>query len=273
MTDRIDSYHDSFKQGEFCNLKSFGVATPLTCSVNKSASLGNYWKENQAELRRGEKNNSFNPRRSAFEIHSSFSTNWRQTKPWYADVSSDVLQQALRHQDQAFNNFFSGRAKFPRFKKNRDLGIEFKPGTVRIQKNRIKFPKLGWMKFAKSRNIGDNWEIRTVTITSDIDDWYVSILLRDKTIPDYYQKTEDQLNTIIGCDVGIKKITAFSSSETIPNPNIGKQLERRLRIRQRRLSRKKKGSNNWKKAGKIVAKVHRDIRRRRQDFQWKLGKK
>ena len=128
LADRIDSYQDSFKQGEFCNLKSKGVATPLTCSVNKSASLGNYWKENQAELRRGEKNNSFNPRRSAFEIHSSFSTNWRQTKPWYADVSSDVLQQALRHQDQAFNNFFSGRAKFPRFKKNRDLGIEFKLG-------------------------------------------------------------------------------------------------------------------------------------------------
>ncbi len=273
LADRIDSYQDSFKQGEFCNLKSKGVATPLTCSVNKSASLGNYWKENKAELRRGKKNKLFNPRRSAFEIHSSFSTNWRQTKPWYADVSSDVLQQALRHQDKAFNNFFSGRAKFPRFKKNRDIGIEFKPGTVRIQKNRIKFPKLGWMKFAKSRNIGDNWEIRTVTITKDIDDWYVSVLLRDQTIPDLNQKTKLELNTIIGCDVGIKKITAFSSSETITNPNIGKQLERRLRIRQRRLSRKKKGSNNWKKTGKIVAKVHRDIRRRRQDRAWKLGKK
>ncbi|MDJ0743402.1 MAG: transposase [Xenococcaceae cyanobacterium MO_167.B27] len=288
LADRIDTYHDSFKQGEFCNLRSKGVATPLTCSVNKSASKGEFWKEDNPPHRRGNKNKNghikltgkprqscppFNPRRSSFEIHSSFSTNWRQTKPWYEDVSSDVLQQALRHQDKAFNNFFSGRAKFPRFKKTRDIGIEFKPGTVKIQGNRIKFPKLGWMKFAKSRNIGDNWEIRTVTITLDIEDWYVSVLLRDRTIPDYCPKVEDELNTIIGCDVGIKKIAAFSTSETIPNPNISKKLERRLRIRQKRLSRKKKGSNNWKKAGKVVAKVHRDIRRRRQDFQWKLGKK
>ena len=49
LADRIDSYQDSFKQGEFCNLKSKGVATPLTCFVNKPASLGNYWKENQAD--------------------------------------------------------------------------------------------------------------------------------------------------------------------------------------------------------------------------------
>ena len=77
---------------------------------------------------------------------------------------------------------YASSDKFPRFKKTRDMGIEFKPGTVRIQRNRIKFPKLGWMKFAKSRNIGNNWEIRTVTITLDIDDWYVSVFLRDQTI-------------------------------------------------------------------------------------------
>ncbi len=271
LADRIDTYQDTFKQGEFCNLRTRGLATPLACSVNKSASLGEYWKEDNPQKRRGKK--AFNPRRSPNEIHSSFATLWRQTKPWYEDVSSDVLQQALRHQDKAFNNFFSGRAKFPRFKKTRNVGIEFKPGTVRIQGNRIKFPKLGWMKFFDSRDITSNWEIRTVTITRDIDHWYVSVLLRDETIPDYHPKPESQLKTIVGCDVGIKKIAALSNGEMIPNPKIAQKLERRLKIRQRRLSRKKKGSNNWQKAGKVVAKVHRDIRRRRQDFQWKIGQK
>jgi putative transposase len=271
LADRIDTYQSTFTRGEFCDLRSKGVATPISCSVNKSASKGNFWKEDKQSLRRSQK--KFNPRRSPFEIHSSFATSWRQNKPWYQDVAADVIQQALRNLDRAFNNFFSGRAKFPRFKKNRDIGIEFKPGTVRIQGNRIKFPKLGWIKFAKSRNIGDNWEIGTVTITLELDDWYVSVLLKDQTIPDYYQKTEAELSTIIGCDVGIKKIAAFSSGQIEPLPKIGKQFERRLRIRQRRLSRKKKGRNNWKKAGKAVAKVHRDIRRCRQDFQWKLGKK
>ena len=272
LADRIDTYIDSFAQGEFCSLKTKGIASPLACSVNKSASLGHYWKEDKPSLRRGKKNQPFNPRRSAVEIHSSFATSWRQTKPWYADVSSDVLQQAIRHQDNAFKRFFSGQSKFPKFKRTYDIGIEFKPSTVRITGSKIKFPKLGWIKFAPSREISRNWEIRTCTITKDIDCWLVSVLLRDESIPEY-RKTDWELKTIIGCDVGIRKIAAFSNGEVEPNPNIGKKLERRLQIRQRRLSRKKKGSNNWKKAGKTVAKVHRTIRRRRQDFQWKLGKK
>ena len=272
LSDRIDSYSDIFKQGELCNLRSMGIATPLACCVNKSASLGKYWKEDKPSLRRGKKDKPFNPRRSAVEIHSSFATFWRQTKPWYADVSSDVLQQALRHQDSAFKRFFSGQSKFPKFKTTHNVGLEFKPGTVKIEGNRVKFPCLGWMKFARSREIGNNWEIRTTTITRDIDCWMVSVLLRDKSIPDY-EKTKAELKTVIGCDVGIKKIVALSSQETEPNPKIASGKERRLRIRQRRLSRKKKGSRNRKKAAIQVAKVHRDIRRRRTDFQWKLGKK
>ena len=270
LSDRIDTYQDSFAVGEFCSLRSLGVASPLACSVNRSASLGDYWKEDNPARARG--NKPFNPRRCASEIHSSFATSWRQTKPWYADVSSDVLQQALRHQDTAFKRFFSGHSKFPKFKTTRDVGIEFKPGTVRIEGNRIKFPKLGWMKFANSREIDANWEIRTATITRDIDCWMVSVLLRDQSIPDY-RKKESELKTVIGCDVGIKKIVALSNKEVEPNPQIASSLSRRLRIRQRRLSRKKKGSKNRSDAAIRVAKVHRDIRRRRQDFQWKLGKR
>lgn len=271
LADRIDTYQDSFAQGKFCNLKTKGIASPLACSVNRSASLGEYWKEDKPNRRRGDKSKPFNPRRSAVEIHSSFATLWRQTKPWYADVSSDVLQQSLRHQDNAFRRFFSGQSKFPKFKSSHDIGIEFKPGTVKIKDNRIKFPLIGWMKFAKSREITDSWEIRTVTITRDIDCWLVSILLRDQSIPDY-RKNEAELDTVIGCDVGIKKIVALSNKQIESNPLIAKQSERRLAIRQRRLSRKKKGSLNRQKAAIAVAKVHRDIRRRRQDFQWKLGK-
>ena len=270
LLDRIDTYKDSFAQGEFCNLRFKGVASPLACSVNKSASLGDYWKEDSKSKRRS--SNPFNPRRSALEIHSSFATSWRQNKPWYADVSSDVLQQALRHQDTAFRRFFSSQSKFPKFKRSNDIGIEFKPNTVRIEQNKIKFPKLGWVKFAKSREINSNWEIRTTTITKDVDCWLVSILLRDKSILDY-RKTESELKTVVGCDVGVKKIVALSNKEVVPNPLIGKQLERRLTIRARRLSRKKRGSVNRSKAAIAVAKVHRTTRRRRQDFAWKLGKR
>lgn len=272
--DKVESYRQTKIQGAYCVLNTKGEAYPLTCSVNKSASLGYPWKSLKPNSRRGKnKDKPQNPRRSAYEMQSSLATEWRQYKPWYGEVSSDVLQQSLRHLDKAFNDFFAKKSKFPRLKKTRDTGIEFKPKTVKIQEDRIKFPVIGWMKFFNSRRFGDNWEIRTVTITRDIDDWYVSVLLKDELIPDYYRKSESELNTIVGCDVGIKKIAAFSNGKVESNPKIAKKLERRLQIRQRRFSRKKKGSNNWKKAGKTVAKVHRIIRRRRQDFQWKLGKR
>ena len=151
LADRIDTYRSTFTGGEFCDLRSKGVADPLACSVSKSATLGDFWKEDNPSRRRSKK--PFNPRRTAYEIHSSLVTNWRQTKPWYADICADVLQQALRNLDKAFNNLFSGRSKFPRFKRTRALGLEFKPGTVKLKNNKIKFPVLGWMKFAKSREI------------------------------------------------------------------------------------------------------------------------
>ncbi|NJO93514.1 MAG: transposase [Hydrococcus sp. RM1_1_31] len=128
------------------------------------------------------------------------------------------------------------------------------------------------MRFFVSRKITDNWEVRTVTISSQADGWYVSVLLRDETIPDFPLKKETELQTVAAVDVGIRKIASISNGETIPNPKIYKQLERRLKIRQRRYSRTKKGSHNRTKQIDRVSRVHQQIRRQREDFQWKLGR-
>ncbi|NJO94160.1 MAG: transposase [Hydrococcus sp. RM1_1_31] len=271
LADRIDSYNQTFVLGEFCDLRSQGIATPLTCSVNKSASLGCPWKINNSELRRG--TGAFNPRRSAYEMHSSLSTQWRSDKPWYKEVSADVLQQAIRNLDKAFQNFFSGKTKFPRFKRTNDINIEFKPGTVRIKENRIVFPVLGAMRFFVSRSITENFVVRTVTISSQADGWYVSVLLRDETIPDFPIKSENELQTVVAVDVGVRKIATLSNGETIPNPKIYRQLERRLKIRQRRLSRTKSRSQNRAKQINRVSRTHQQIRRQREDLQWKIAKK
>ena len=104
LKDRIDSYYQTKILGNYCDLKTKAEACLLTCSVNKSASLGYPWKTESSSLRRSKK--TFNPRRTAYEMHSSLSTEWRQTKPWYKTVCSDVLQQSLRHLDKAFSGFF-----------------------------------------------------------------------------------------------------------------------------------------------------------------------
>jgi putative transposase len=249
------------------------IVNPLHCSVSKSASLGNIWKEDKPNLRRSkDKEKPFNPRRGAFEMHSNWVTEFKQRYPEFKNVNADVIQQALRHVDGAFNKFFSGKAGFPNFKQHIDVSFEFKPGTVRIINKYIIFPTLGGMRFYKSMQIPTEWEIRTVTVSREVDGWYVSVLLRDETVPTLSLKKIEECESIIGIDVGIKKLASLSDGTLISNPQFLKKSERILRIRQRRVSRKKKGSNKRKKAAIQLSRLHQKIRRQREDYQWKQAK-
>ena len=293
LGNRIAAYNDTFVEGDYCDLytkklvtqenlycdvETKGLVSPLHCSVNKSASLGYPWKTDNPALRRAKPDKDgltkpFNPRRSAYEMHSSWLTELKVKKPEYQVVSANVLQQALRHIDIAFNKFFTSKAGFPNFKVHKDVGFEFPPGTVAINHNYIKFPGLGTMRFFKSREIPSSWEIRTATISRDVDGWYFAVLLRDETVPVPSLKTLEECKTIQGADVGIKKLVALSDGTMIANPQFLQKSERTLRIRQRRVSRKKKGSNNRKKAVQSLSRTHQKIRRQREDYQWKAAKK
>ncbi len=294
LGDRIATYNNTFVMGDYCdlytrreicaanlycdvNLYSIhgipNIVSPLHCSVSKSASLGNIWKEDKPSLRRSkDKEKPFNPKRGAYEMHSNWITEFKQLYPEFKTVNADVIQQALRHVDGAFNKFFSGKAGFPNFKQHIDVSFEFKPGTVRIINKYIIFPTLGGMRFFKSREIPLSWEIRTVTVSREVDGWYVSILLRDETVPDLPIKKQEECKSIQGVDVGIKKLASLSDGTLITNPQFLKKSERRLRIRQRRVSRKQKGSRKRKKVAIRLSRLHQKIRRQREDYQWKQAK-
>lgn len=293
LGDRIATYSNTFVQGDYCDLylrreisgsylycdlETQASTSPLHCSVSKSASLGYPWKTDNSKLRRAKPDKDgnikpFNPRRSAIELHSSWLTEFKKVHPEYSTVNADVLQQSLRHIDSAFNKFFTSSTGFPNFKQHKSVGFEFKPGTVKISSNHITFPTLGTMRFFKSREIPTTWEIRTTTISRDIDGWYVSVLLRDETVPDKPVKTASCCKTIQGADVGIKKLVALSDGTMIENPRFLNKSSRRIEIRQRRVSRKSKGSNNRKKAAKRLGRTHQKIHRQREDHQWKAAKK
>lgn len=276
LADRINSYEQAYVCGSYCELESKREVqvSPLTCSVNRSASVGYPWRSGDPKLRRAkDKSKPPSPRRSAYEMHSAYLTEMKQARPWYKTVCTDVLQQALLNLDKAFQNFFTGKAKFPRFKRTTDINFEFKPGTVRIEGNNITFPVLGKMRFYQSRQIPKSWAVKTCTISSEADGFYVCVLLEDKTVPDIPVKRDCELKTVAGVDVGITKIVSTSDGEMIANPRFLKKYQRRLTIRQRNLSRKKKGSSNRGKAGKRVARMHQTIRRQRNDYAWKLAKK
>jgi len=103
----------------------------------------------------------------------------------------------------------------------------------------------------------------------------VSIRIEDKSIPDYLTKSFKDVAKVIGCDLGITKLVHLSDGSFIENPKFSttKKVKRTLKIRQRRVSRKVKGSKNRKKAAKKLGLFHQKIGDKRQAYQWKTANK
>jgi putative transposase len=259
LRDRLDSYEQVSqpKLGGYCDLKTQAECCPLTCSVSKNSQLGEPYKGNK--------------KRNAYEMQSSELPSLKQARPWYTKVHSTVLQQNLRKLDTAFKNFFDGRG-YPKFKtKQRFKSFNYPPNQIKLKGNKIYLPSIGWMRFYQSRLIPDGFELRSVTVRQKADGWYVAIQIEDKTIPQSLPKDLDSIKSVIGVDLGIKKLLALSNGEQIKNPQFENQLERTKSLRHRRASRKKRGSRNQKKAYQKLAILEQKIGNQRNDYQWKVA--
>ncbi len=220
LADRMRTYQQTHMEGPYCDLRhkleiykklsddDFG-SHPITCCVNRFASLGYPWKSLDPKKGRGKDTlKPQSPKRSPFEMQSFFISDWRDSREEYKDIPCDVLQQALRHVDKAFKHFFTQGCGFPRFKKHYEVGFEFKPGTVFIKGNRIMFPGLKTMPLLNSRNIPSIWDVRTITIRPNADGWYVSILFRQDTVLDIPLKNDRDTMAVLGINFGNRKIVS-----------------------------------------------------------------
>ncbi len=260
LRDRIEAYEQvkAPKLGNYSDLKTKAPCCPLTCSISHKSQLGNPFKKS------GKK-------RNGYEMQSSELRFLKKARPWYKKIHSTVLQQNLRRLETAFVNFFDGRG-YPKFKtRQRFKSFSYPPNQVKLKENKIYLPSIGWMRFFKSRNIPDGFNLKTVTIGQKADGWYVSIRIENKDIPQSNPKDLEQVKTAIGCDLGIKKLLALSNGELIDNPQFEKRLSKRKTIRQRRASHKKRGSSNQKKAYAKLARLDQKIVNQREDYQWKTA--
>jgi putative transposase len=130
------------------------------------------------------------------------------------------------------------------------------------------------MRFFNSRLIPTGFTIKAATLRKRQDGWYVSIRIEDKTIPDYVKKPLNEVNSILGCDLGITKLVHLSDRHQIDNPRFStnKKARRTLKIRQRRINRKVKGSKNRKKEANKVGRFHKKITDKRTAYQWNVAK-
>ncbi len=278
LNDRITLYNQQFVQGNYCDIIRQIEACPLTCFISKNGATGNPWKDSTLRLRSGTASDVSgkikNPRRSAGDIQITALPELKTARPWYKSIDSTVLQQNVKRLDIAYKNFFEGRG-FPKFKNRSNFtSFTFVMG-VKIQGNKIYLPKLGWMRFYNSRSIPDGFTIKACAARKRQNGWYVSIRIEDKLIPDYLTKSLKDVVKIIGCDLGITKLVHLSDGHQIKNPKFSTntKAKRTLKIRQRRISRKVKGSKNRKKAAKKVGIFHQRITNKRQAYQWKTAQK
>ncbi len=191
-------------------------------------------------------------------------TQWKKEpeKAFLKEVSSVVLQQSLRNLDTAFQNFFAKRASFPKFKCRKDKQ------SVRYQTNAFTFRE-GKLTLAKqdepleiswSRPLPDDANLLSATVSKDKAERYFISILVETDVQSLPETTAD-----VGIDVGIKTLAVCSNGARLKNPRPLVKAEKRLKIKQRRLARKVKGSNNRQKQRSKVAKEHAKIRDIRTD--------
>lgn len=196
-------------------------------------------------------------------------TLWKQSEEYgfLQECPSQVLQQKLRDLDRAFRDCFDKSQPLKRApvfkKKGRGDGIRF-PQGFKIDNRRIFLPKIGWIGFFKSFPIEGN--IKNITISRRAGMWYASI-----QVEQYIHIGRHPSDSEIGIDAGIKCFAALSDGTLVEGVNSFRKHEDRLAREQRKLARKTKGSQNWKKQKRRVSKIHHRIAHVRSDFLHKLS--
>jgi putative transposase len=176
-----------------------------------------------------------------------------------------------RNLESAFTRFFREKKGFPNYKSKKNPVQSFpipQHYVVDFENNTVKLPKIGVVKAELHRKF--EGELKTATISkSCTGEYYISILVDNgKELP--AKETFSEITTI-GVDVGIKDFAVLSTGEKIENPKYLKSSLKRLKVLQRRVSRKQKGSKNREKAKQRLAKLHERITNQRNDFQHKLS--
>ena len=210
----------------------------------------------------------------------------KRKQAWLNQCEKSVLQNTIKYQYQTFLKFFKKECGFPKFKSyknnyqsikmnytNGNIGILEKDieytstGKFKKQNCKIKLPKIKQVKIAYSRQY--EGRIVSCTLSRDTDNkYYISLCCVDIEI-----NPLEQTGAVVGIDLGIKEFATTSDNEIINNPKFYRKYEEKLIKSQRKLSKRKKGSNNRNKQRLKVNKWHKKIANCRMDFLQKLSTK
>ena len=196
-------------------------------------------------------------------------TRLRSEFDWVRAVYVSCQQQALRDLDRAFQNFFAGRASFPRPRKRgvddsfRFPGREVAVKPLNAKWSAVRLPKIGWVKFRDTRPIpGD---LKNATVSLDALGWHVAFTC------EINHEAAAPSPDVVGIDRGVATTLALSTGEMLTLPASLERIEVAKRKAQRVVARRKRGSNRRRRAQARVARLQARQARIRRDFHHRVA--
>ncbi len=198
----------------------------------------------------------------------------KRDRPEFDLIHSQVIQNALKRVESAFDGFFrrikeGKKPGYPRFRSSsRYDSFTYPQSGFSLKGKKLHLSKIGKVKVHLSRPI--EGEIKTCTIKREADGWYVIF-----AVEELKKEVAPAPKESVGVDVGIESFATLSDDEAAPiaNPQYFRGAEKDLKKAQRRVSRRVKGSKGRKKAVRVLAKKHLKVKRQRRDFHFKEARK
>lgn len=198
---------------------------------------------------------------------SKILTELKRHKLWLKEPDKCSLQNSIKDLDNAYQKFFKGSG-YPKFKSKKDKNSYRTNDKLKIDINnkKIKIPKVGWIKFRDKNKFNGLTKIYNITISKNSSGKYFASISAEVDI-EIFAKTKKNC----GIDLGLKNFCILSDGAKINNPRFLERSEKRLRLLQKSLSRKIKGSKNYLKAKAKLAKFYEHITNCRKNFLHKIS--
>ena len=198
--------------------------------------------------------------------------------PFLKDADSLALSNAKLNLEKAFNKFFDKKTGYPKFKSKHKCRWSYTTNNLRNKKNpekdsirfdgnRIKLPKVGYVKIVEHRQ--HEGGIKSVVVSKERSGEYYASILCEVEQPEPLPVTDK----VVGIDLGLHDIVVCSDGERVSSPKHFRKFEQRLAKIQRAFSRTQKDSKGHEKARLKVARCHQKIKNQRNDFLQKLSTK
>ena len=196
-------------------------------------------------------------------------TQAKKSHPELRSVNAQMLQQVLRNLEKAFKDRKERGFGVPRFKKpGRMRSILFPQlGKAPLGDGWVKLPSLGKMRLRQSRPYPDGFAVKQARVVKRASGFYVMLCFQSQvSVPE-----APLTGKVVGVDVGLEYFLSASDGWQVERPRFFESLQSKLKLLQRRLKKKVKGSARWKKLQCRISRLHERIANIRKDFHFKVA--